>query len=189
MTARASTTRFEPIVRTNEDHAGMNSRLPIGLRRSSFVARAKVRRGCFVIRKGFEYDLLRAKLPAIIAEARDSRARRRFFSSSTKTKSPADANGYSQYFHLNRPVSDDLSSDRIGDRAYLHCTFLYVCAGKEKQGTRMLPGTTPFLHGKENILDRIYVTRTGGGFHAADLVGVGVNNSNLVFELVGRVSE
>ena len=53
----------------------------------------------------------------------------------------------------------------------------------------MLPGTTQFLHGKEDILDLIYVTRTGCGFHAAALVGVGGNNSNRVFELVDRLSE
>jgi hypothetical protein len=53
----------------------------------------------------------------------------------------------------------------------------------------MLLGTTRLLHGKEDILDLIYATWTGCGFHAAALVGVGGNNSNRVLELVDRISQ
>ena len=53
----------------------------------------------------------------------------------------------------------------------------------------MLSGTAQFLHGKEDILDLIYATRTGCRLHAAALVGVGSNNSNRVFERVDRLSQ
>jgi len=98
------------------------------------AARANASRGCAQISNRLEVTPPAANSPAITADAFDSSAKAKFFSSSTKTRSPGNS------ADVRRAVSNNTGANQFGEFRHrtFHGTFLYVCFRKGK-GSADLP--------------------------------------------------
>src|SRR6185295_15687610 len=101
-----------------------------------------------------------ANSPATTADAGDASARRRFFSSSTKTNVPGEAESMLEIPDsptLESPTTRACTASAISCNERFMILFLYVSPGKGKPGLEC-------NHGEEGLLDRLRRARSGGRF-------------------------
>src|SRR5579863_8868781 len=145
--------------------------LRLGAAQRSCAALAKAMRGWGASSTGIPFVFSAAKLSAIRADAPDSSAADRFFSWSTKIKSPGRADRT-----LAIPVSCTLSSPIT--RAWTNSATSLTERGL---GESVIAPFYTFAGGKESwiiecrngakdLLDQLHGARAGGGFHFAALV-------------------
>src|SRR5258708_9646555 len=150
------------------------------------VARANASRGWLEIKSGLELFFLRANSPAITAAARDSRAARSLFSSSTNTRSAGVACAM-----LAIPLTLAVPSPNTSP-----CTASATALSERVMGFSIRIGEKgkallglELSHGEESLLDQLHCPWAGRRFHPAYLVGAGRHHPSCVCQLVDRLSQ